>query len=49
MRKDIRVVVHGDDFTILAKEGQLDEFKAAMENRFEVKLKARLKDTWGQC
>ena len=43
--KDIRVVVHGDDFTILAKEGRLDEFKAAMEDRFEIKLKARLKDT----
>ena len=42
--KDIRVVVHGDDFTILAKEGRLNEFKVAMESRFEIKLKARLKD-----
>ena len=42
--KDIRVVVHGDDFTILAKEGRLNEFKMAMESRFEIKLKARLKD-----
>ena len=40
--QNIRVVVHGDDFTVLGHEDQLDWFKDAMSDRYEIKLKARL-------
>jgi hypothetical protein len=34
---NLRVVVHGDDFTILGKAEALDWFKERMEQRYEIK------------
>ena len=33
----IRVVVHGDDFTMLGSRKQLDWFKGRIESKFEIK------------
>ena len=38
----IRVVVHGDDFTVLGSEVELDWFRERISERFEVKFRARL-------
>ncbi len=40
--RNIRAVVHGDDFTMLGKVPDLDWFYQQMRNKFEVKFKARL-------
>lgn len=40
--RDVRVVVHGDDFTVLGDEEQLDWFRTKIAERFEVKFRARL-------
>ena len=40
--KEIRCVVHGDDFTVLGWEHQLDWFWKSMKKRFECKHRARL-------
>ena len=40
--RDIRAVVHGDDFTVLASENQLDWFRGEIAKRFEVKFRGRL-------
>ena len=32
--RDLRVVVHGDDFTVLGKEASLNWFQAAIKGRF---------------
>ena len=40
--RNIRLVVHGDDFIVLADVKDLNWYKAEMENRYEIKLKARL-------
>ena len=40
--RNIRVVVYGDDFTILAPEEQLDWFRKHIQKRYEVEFKARL-------
>ncbi len=40
--KDIRVVVHGDDFTVLGSRGGLDWFREVIQRRTEVKFKGRL-------
>ena len=40
--RDIRAVVHGDDFTVLASENQLDWFRREIVKRFEVKFRGRL-------
>ena len=40
--RDIRVVVHGDDFTILGSRKALDWYKAQIENKFEIKYKGRM-------
>ena len=40
--REVRVVVHGDDFTILGREVQLDWFREEIAKRFEVKFRARL-------
>ena len=39
---NIRVVVHGDDFTVLGCTKSLDWFRGRIQARFEVKFKARL-------
>jgi len=40
--KKLRVVVYGDDFTVLAKAKELDWFRDMIKSRFEVKFRARL-------
>jgi hypothetical protein len=40
--RNMRGVIHGDDFTRLGYKGDLDWFKREMVKRFEIKLKARL-------
>ena len=37
-----RVVIHGDDFTILGFEKDLDWFRTRIEEEFEVKFRGRL-------
>ena len=39
---DLRVAVHGDDFTILGHEESLDWFTNRIQQRFEVKFRGRL-------
>ena len=38
----MRVVIHGDDFTILGNEVELDWFRDSIQSRFEVKVRGRL-------
>ena len=40
--RDIRTVVHGDDFTVLDNDVELDWFHERIAKRFEVKFRARL-------
>jgi len=40
--KNIRAVIHGDDFTLLGNDSALDWFKVKIQERFEVKFKGRL-------
>ena len=40
--KNIRLVVHGDDFTVLGYENQLDWFKSQIQQRFEIKHRGRI-------
>ena len=40
--KQLRVVVHGDDFTVLGCEKQLDWFRRQISDKFEVKFRGRL-------
>ena len=40
--REIRVVVHGDDFTVLAAEDNLNWFREQIQNRFEVKFRGRI-------
>ena len=40
--RNIRVVVHGDDFTVLGEASQLDWFRSTISERFEVKFRGRL-------
>ena len=40
--RNIRVVVYGDDFTVLANDKELDWFRVKIRERFEVEYKARL-------
>ena len=40
--KDIRAVVHGDDFTMLGSRKHLDWFKGRIEEKFEIKYKGRM-------
>ena len=40
--KAIRVVVHGDDFTVLGESKQLDWFRGQIAARFEVKFRGRI-------
>ena len=38
----IRVVVHGDDFTVLGRSDNLDWFRQRISSHFEVKFRGRL-------
>jgi hypothetical protein len=40
--RDLRMVVHGDDFTILGWKGDLDWLRAQISKRWEVKYRGRL-------
>ena len=40
--KEVRVVVHGDDFTVAVVPEGLDWFREDIKNRFEVNFRARL-------
>ncbi len=37
--REVRVVVHGDDFTVLGKSEQLDWFRGVISKRMEVKFR----------
>ncbi len=41
-QKNVRVVVHGDDFTVLGPSKSLDWFRGVAQQRMEVKFKGRL-------
>ncbi len=41
-QKNVRVVVHGDDFTALGPSKSLDWLRGVVKQRMEVKLKGRL-------
>ena len=41
-QRNIRAVVHGDDFTVLAKEWGLDWFWKTIQERFDCKKRGRL-------
>ena len=38
--RDLRVVIHGDDFNILGSDTQLDWFRGEMKKVYEIKVKA---------
>ena len=38
----MRAVIHGDDFTLLGNEVELDWFRDNLQKRFEVKIRGRL-------
>ena len=40
--RNLRVVVHGDDFTILGHGGSLDWFRLKIQEKFEVKIRGRI-------
>ena len=40
--RKLRVVIHGDDFTVLARESELDWFWSEVQKRFECKHRGRL-------
>ena len=41
-QKNVRVVAHGDDFTVLGPSKSLDWFRGVVQQRMEVKFKGRL-------
>ncbi len=40
--KNVNVVVHGDDFTVLGPSKSLDWFRGVVQQRMDAKFKARL-------
>jgi hypothetical protein len=40
--RDIAIVVHGDDFTSLGTDAELDWYEAELQKSFEVKIRGRL-------
>ena len=42
VEKEIRAVIHGDDFTLLGREGDLDWFREQIQEKFDVKSRGRL-------
>ena len=40
--RDIRAVVHGDDFTILGYESELDWFRECIAKKLDVKMRGRI-------
>ena len=41
--REVRVVVRGDDFTVMGKEAELDGFRKVISDRMTVKFRARLR------
>ena len=41
-RRGIRLVVHGDDFTVLGWEVDLNWYRGMLMNKFEAKVKGRI-------
>ena len=41
-KREIRLVVHGDDFTALGWEADLDWYRSVLLGRFEDKVKGRI-------
>ena len=46
---EVRVVVHGDDFTFMGTDEQLDVAQDLMKKWYEVKVRGRLGDGVGDC
>ncbi len=42
LQRKLRLVIHGDDLTLLGKEGELDWFKIKIAQIFEIKHRGRL-------
>ena len=40
--RNLRVVVHGDDFTVLGQEADLDWFRRNISEKYEVKFRGRI-------
>ena len=40
--RDLKVVVHGDDFTVLGRDEDLDYFQHGIQGEFDVKVRGRL-------
>ena len=40
--KDLRAVIHGDDFTLSGGDDDLDWFREKIKNKMDVKFRARL-------
>ena len=40
--REIRAVIHGDDFTLLGWKRDLDWYRKEISNRFEIKFRGRL-------
>jgi hypothetical protein len=40
--RNLRIVVHGDDFTVLGHARELDWFRQKIKERYEVKIRARI-------
>ena len=40
--RNLRVVVHGDDFTVLGQEADLDWFRRKISEKYEVKFRGRI-------
>ena len=40
--RSLRVVVHGDDFTVLGQEADLDWFRRKISEKYEVKFRGRI-------
>ena len=40
--RQLRAVIHGDDFTLLGNEVELDWFRDNIQRKFEVKIRGRL-------
>ena len=45
--RDLKLVVHGDDFIVLGKDSYLDFFVEAIQKEFEVKVRGRLGSSSG--
>merc|ERR1711940_492141 len=41
-QRNLKLVVHGDDFTVSGLEGDLDWFRAKIQQKIEVKFRGRL-------